>query len=63
VFVLHRHDVARHAALDGFRQGIVTAVQVLGEMAADHEHAGDAAGAALLREPGRQVTSLSADLP
>ena len=44
VHVLDRRDLARRAALEGFRQAIELVVMVVNEMAADHEHAGERAG-------------------
>jgi hypothetical protein len=54
--VLDRRDLAKRAALDGFRQGIALAAQVVGEMAADEN-------SDLLREVERQITTLPDDLP
>jgi hypothetical protein len=54
--VLSRRDLARHAALDGFQQGVALAAQNVGEMAADH-------GSDLLHEAVEQITSLPGDLP
>jgi hypothetical protein len=44
-------DFARRAALDGFRQGVALAAQVVGEMAADHD-------SELLREAVEQIRTL-----
>jgi hypothetical protein len=63
VFVLDRFDLARRAAMEGFLQGIALAEKILGEMAADHEHAGERDKAALLHEAAEQVRTLPEDLP
>jgi hypothetical protein len=54
--VLDRRDLAKRAALDGFRQGIALAVQVVGEMAADH-------GSDLLEEAVERIRTLPDDVP
>ena len=54
--VLDRRDLAKRAALDGFRQGIALAAQVIGEMAADHD-------SELLREAVEQIRTLPDDVP
>ena len=54
--VLDRRDLAKRAALDGFRQSIALAVQVVGEMAADHD-------SELLREAVEQIRTLPDDVP
>ena len=56
VVVLDRRDLAKRAALDGFRQGIALAAQVVGEMAADHD-------SELLREAVEQIRTLPDDVP
>ncbi len=61
IVVLKRHDLAKHAARDAFRQGIAAAGQVVAEMAADHERSGDMAVAAALREAKRQIKILPDD--
>jgi hypothetical protein len=55
--VLDRRDLAKRAALDGFRQGIAPAAQVVGERAAAEENSD------LLREVERQIMTLPDDLP
>ena len=54
--VLDRRDLAKRAALDGFRQGIALAAQVVSEMAADHD-------SELLREAVEQIRTLPDDVP
>ena len=54
--VLDRRDLAKRAALDGFRQGIALAVQAVGEMAADH-------GSDLLEEAVERIRTLPDDVP
>ena len=61
IVVLKRHDLAKHAARDAFRQGIAAAGQVVAEMAADHERCGETAVAAALREAERQIKILPDD--
>ena len=61
--VLDRRDLARRAALEGFRQSVDVAARVVGEMAADHEHAGDEAKADVLREAVQQIKTLLRDVP
>jgi hypothetical protein len=39
VHVLDGRDLTRRAVLDGFRQGVALAAQIVGEMAADHGQA------------------------
>lgn len=56
VYVLDRRDLARRAALDGFRQGIELAAKVVAEMQADH-------GSDLLAEAVLQIRSLPKDVP
>ena len=56
VVVLDRRDLARRAALDGFRQGVALAAQVVGEMAADH-------GSDLLEEAVERIRTLPDDVP
>ena len=63
IHVLDRRDLARRAALEGFRQAMKLVMMVVGEMAADHARAGDDAEAAVLREAVTQVRTLPADLP
>ena len=68
LFVLDPQDLARRAALDGFRQGITLAAKVVAEMAADHEKAGLADAywpvkVEVLREAERQILTLPEDLP
>ena len=58
VFVL-----ARRAALEGFRQAIELVTMVVGEITADHEQAGEAEKAAVLREAVEQVRTLPHDVP
>ena len=52
-----RRDLAKRGALDGFRQGIALAAQVIGERAAAEESSD------LLREVERQIMTLPDDLP
>ena len=63
VIVLDRRDLARRAALEGFRQAVDLASQTLREMAADHEQAGQFDQATVLREAAKQIRSLPQDLP
>jgi hypothetical protein len=63
IHVLNRRDLARRAAMEGFRQAIELVTMVVGEMAADHEQGGDRAGTAALREAEHQIRTLPADLP
>ena len=63
VNVLDRRDLARRAALGGFRQAMKLVMMVVGEMAADHARAGDDAEAAVLREAVTQVRTLPSDVP
>lgn len=56
-------DFAVRAALDGFRQGVELAAKVVAEMAADHDHAGEEAVTAVLREAVLQIRTLPKDLP
>ena len=58
-----RWEIAYHAALQGYLQGILTAGQIVGEMAADHEHGGDGAGAKALREAVVQIATVPEDRP
>ena len=61
--VLDRRDLAKRAALDGFRQGLALAAQIVGEMAADHAQAGEHERARVLREAVGQIRTLPMDLP
>ena len=63
MFILDPVDFARRAALDAFRQGIALAAKIVGEMAADHAHGGDKAGAKALREAQVQIATLPEDRP
>ena len=63
VHVLDRRDLAVRAAREGIRQTIDLARRVLEEMAADHEHAGEAANAVILYEAAEQIRRLPKDLP
>ena len=54
--VLDRRALAKRDALDGFRQGIALAAQVVGEMAADD-------GSDLLEEAVERIRTLPDDLP
>jgi hypothetical protein len=63
VYVLNRHDLARRAALEGFRQGIRLAAKIVNEMAADHERTGEEAKGALLRVAIKQIRTLPGDVP
>jgi hypothetical protein len=56
VVVLDRRDLAKRAALDGFRQGIALAARIVVEMAADED-------SDLLREAERQILTLPNDMP
>jgi hypothetical protein len=51
------------AAREGIWQTIDLARRVLEEMAADHEHAGEAANAVILYEAAEQIRRLPKDLP
>ena len=61
--VLDRRDLAKRAALAGLREMSDLAARVVGEMAADHERGGDAAGAKALREAVTQIRTLLDDVP
>jgi hypothetical protein len=63
VYVLDRRDLAKRAALDTLRQAVDSSPARSPMMAADHERAGDQAGAAALREAQWQIRTLPADLP
>ena len=63
IHVLDRRDLARRAALEGFRQAIELVAMVVGEMTADHEQAGEAEKAAVLREAVEQIRTLPHDVP
>ena len=63
IHVLDRRDLARRAALEGFRQAIELVTMVVGEMTADHEQAGEAEKAAVLREAVEQIRTLPHDVP
>ncbi len=63
VHVLGRNDLARHAALEGFRQGIALAEKIVGEMADDHAVAGEEAQAEILREAVEQIKMAPGELP
>jgi hypothetical protein len=56
VNVLDRRDLARRAALGGFRQAMKLVMMVVGEMAADH-------GDKLLEEAVLQIRTLPKDAP
>jgi hypothetical protein len=56
VHVLDRRDLARRAALEGFRQAIELAAKIVAEMAADH-------GDKLLEEAVLQIRTLPGDVP
>ena len=56
VHVLDRRDLARRAALEGFRQAIELAAKIVAEMAADH-------GDKLLEEAVLQIRTLPKDVP
>jgi hypothetical protein len=56
VFVLDPIDLARRAALDGFRQRVALAARIVAEMAADED-------SDLLREAERQILTLPNDMP
>jgi hypothetical protein len=62
VHVLDRRDLARRAALEGFRRGVELAAKIVAEMADDHEQAGEAEKAAVLREAVEQVRTLPSDV-
>jgi hypothetical protein len=62
VFVPNRRELAKRAALDGFKQAITLVEKVVAEMATNHELRGDSAGAAALREVVIQVRILPSDL-
>ena len=55
VHVLDRRDLARRAALEGFRQAIELAAKIVAEMAADH-------GDMLLDEAVLQIRTLPKDV-
>jgi hypothetical protein len=63
VHVLDRRDLARRAALDGFRQGIALAGKIVAEMADDHAFAGEEAKASVLHEAVEQIGTLPKDVP
>ena len=63
VHVLDRRDLARRAALEGFRQGLALAEKIVGEMAADHEQAGEEAEAEVLHEAVEQIRTMLKDVP
>ena len=62
VHVLDRRDLAGRAALEGFRRGVELAAKIVVEMADDHEQAGEAEKAAVLREAVEQVRTLPSDV-
>jgi hypothetical protein len=61
--VLDRRDLARRAALEGFRQAIELAAKIVAEMAADYQQAGHDAKAAVLREAVEQIRTSPGDVP
>ena len=63
VHLLDRRDLARRAALDGFRRAIELAAKTVADMAANHELSGDWTGAEALRGAERQVRTLPGDVP
>ena len=63
VHILDRRDLAVRAAREGIRQTLNLAARIVGEMAADHEQAGEHEKAAALREAARQIETLPNDLP
>ena len=62
VLVLKRRDLAKRAALEGFKQALALAEKVVAQMAIDHELAGDTNGAAALREAVIQIRISPSDL-
>jgi hypothetical protein len=63
VHVLDRHDRAVRAAREGVRQALNLAARIVGEMAADHEEAGEEAEAEVLHEAVEQIRTLPKDVP
>lgn len=60
---LSRRDLAFLAALQGYLQALLTASQIVSEMAADHARGGKGAGAAALREAVVQIATVPEDRP
>ena len=63
VHVLDRRDLARRAAITGFRHAVDLAVRTVAEMAADHEDAGRPAQGAVLREAVKKLEMMPDDVP